>query len=73
MGIDCAGHRDVHVAVRDTQPTLATDEQSSAPRQPNERDESSDLQASAPRDVMRQAASGYRARAQGHGLPQQRR
>ena len=28
-----------------------------APRQPNERDESSDSQASAPRDVMRQAAS----------------
>ena len=40
-----------------TQPTLATDEQSTAPRQPNERDESSDSQASAPRDVMRQAAS----------------
>ena len=28
-----------------------------SPRQPNERDESSDSQASAPRDVMRQAAS----------------
>ena len=41
----------------DTRPTLATDEQSTAPRQPNERDESPDPQASAPRDVMRQAAS----------------
>jgi len=41
----------------DTRSTLATDEQSTAPRQPNERDESSDSQASAPRDVMRQAAS----------------
>ena len=40
-----------------TRATLATDEQSTAPRQPNERDESPDLQATEPRDVMRQAAS----------------
>ena len=41
----------------DTRPALASDEQGPAPRQPNERDESPDSQASAPRDVMRQAAS----------------
>jgi hypothetical protein len=41
----------------DTRQTLATDDERPAPRQPNERDESSDSQASAPRDVMRQAAS----------------
>jgi len=41
----------------DNRPTLATDEQGPAPRQPNERDESLDSQTGAPRDVMRQAAS----------------
>lgn len=40
-----------------TRQTLTTDEQRPAPRQPNERDESADSQASAPRGVMRQAAT----------------
>lgn len=35
--------------------TLSTDEHKPAPRQPNERDESADSQASAPRDVIKQA------------------
>lgn len=39
-----------------TRQTLATDEQKPAPRQPNERDESADSQAGAPRAVIRQAA-----------------
>ena len=38
-----------------TRQTLSTDESKPAPRQPNERDESADSQASAPRDVMRRA------------------
>ena len=41
----------------DTRESLATDAQQPGPRQPNERDESPDSQQSAPRDVMRQAAS----------------
>jgi hypothetical protein len=40
-----------------TRQTLSTDEQKPAPRQPNERDESPDSQASGPRTVMRQAAA----------------
>jgi len=39
-----------------TRQTLATDEQRPAPRQPNERDESADSQASEPRKEMVQAA-----------------
>lgn len=39
-----------------TRQTLSTDEQRPAPRQPNERDESSDSQASEPRRVIAQAA-----------------
>jgi hypothetical protein len=38
-----------------TRETLSTDEQKPAPRQPNERDQSADSQASAPRDVIRRA------------------
>jgi hypothetical protein len=38
-----------------TRQTNSTDEHQPAPRQPNERDESADSQASAPRDVIRQA------------------
>lgn len=38
-----------------TRETLSTDERKPAPRQPNERDESADSQASEPRPVIRQA------------------
>lgn len=38
-----------------TRQTLSTDEQTPAPRQPNERDTSADSQASEPRDVIRRA------------------
>jgi len=52
------GSREVPGANRepaDTREKLSTDEVKQAPRQPNERDESSDSQSGAPRDVMRQA------------------
>lgn len=44
-------------AARDTgmRQTLATDEKKPAPQQPNERDESADSAANAPREVIRQA------------------
>ena len=38
-----------------TRETSSTDESKPAPRQPNERDESADSQASEPREVIRQA------------------
>jgi hypothetical protein len=38
-----------------TRQTRSTDEQKPAPRQPNERDESADSQASEPRDVIKRA------------------
>jgi hypothetical protein len=47
----------------DNRQTRATDEQRPAPRQPNERDESADSQAGAPRPVMQQAADDIE-----HGL-----
>ncbi len=40
-----------------TRETLSTDEQRPAPRQPNERDESSDAQASEPRPIIQRAAA----------------
>lgn len=43
-------------ARRGTRQTLATDEVTPAPRQPNERDESADAQQSGPRPVIEQAA-----------------
>jgi hypothetical protein len=48
-------------ARRGTRQTLATDEARPAPRQPNERDESADAQASAPRPVIEQAAADLAA------------
>jgi len=53
---EAAGGRDgASRASTGTRETNSTDEDKPAPRQPNERDESADSQARAPRDVIVQA------------------